>query len=172
MNPLYETMRLRHDHVRDGFRCGEAALDNYLKMQAGQDMKRGYATVVVATTPGSNEVIGYYTLCAYSVDLTALPDARRKKLPRYGRVPSVLLGRLAVHETAKGRKIGEFLLLDAIARACENELSWAFFIVRAKHDAAADFYRRYGFLSFADSPLDFFIDRKAAFGLIGPLLES
>lgn len=172
MNPAYETMRLRHDHIRDGFFCGEPALDSYLKTQAGQDMKRGYATVVVAVTPGSSEVIGYYTLSAYAVNLTDLPEVRRKKLPRYGRVPSVLLSRLAVDETAKGRKLGEFLLLDAIVRACENELSWAFFVVHAKHDAAAGFYRRYGFLPFADNPLDFFIDRKSAFELVAPLLGN
>lgn len=37
---------LTPDLDKSGFACGEPALDAYLKKQAGQDMKRGFATVV------------------------------------------------------------------------------------------------------------------------------
>lgn len=34
---------------RDGFTCGNKALDAYWRTQAGQDQKRGFATVVIAS---------------------------------------------------------------------------------------------------------------------------
>ncbi len=54
-------------HVRAGFACGEELLDRYLVDQAGQDMRRGFARVIVAVLPGSDAVLGYYTLSAASV---------------------------------------------------------------------------------------------------------
>ncbi|MDR1922304.1 MAG: GNAT family N-acetyltransferase [Candidatus Adiutrix sp.] len=140
-------------HDRAGFISGEAALDQYLKTQASQDMRRGLANVVVAAKPGSNEICGYYTLSAASVDLTDLPESLRGKLPRYGQVPAVLLGRLAVAQKAQGQGLGALLLADAVKRADRSELGWAALTIKAKHDKAASFYRRFGFHSFPHEPL-------------------
>ena len=82
---------------RDGFTCGNKTLDAYWRTQAGQDQKRGFATVVIASdvqTP--DKVIGFYTLAAASVLLTDIPEAEARRMPRYPAVPAIRLGRLAV----------------------------------------------------------------------------
>ena len=91
---------------RASFACGEIALDRYLKEQAGQDLKRYCASVVVAVERGKSEVLGYYTLSANSVPLNLLPAAVQLKLPRYDEVPAVLLGRLAVASSMQGKGLG------------------------------------------------------------------
>lgn len=167
MTPVrFQTTRLGREHDRTGFRCGEAALDEYLRVRAGQDVQRGAASVFVAVSPESNEILGYYTLSAYSVELVDLPHDIRKKLPRYGRIPAILLGRLAVHESARGQKLGGFMLLDALHRALNAEIGWAVFLVQAKHEQAAAFYRHFGFQPFEHNGLILFINRKAASAVI------
>lgn len=50
---------------RDGFSCGNKALDVYWRAQAGQDQKWGFATVVIAgDAQTSDKVISFYTLAA------------------------------------------------------------------------------------------------------------
>jgi len=147
-------------HDRSGFSCGEEALDRYLVTQAGQDMRRGFANVIVVTRSDSATILGYYTLSAASIDLTGLPENLRCKMPRYGQVPAVLLGRLAVAERCQGQGIGALLLADAIKRALRSELAWAIFLVKAKHEQAATFYKRFRLASFAHDQLLFWVTRK------------
>lgn len=135
------------------FCCGEDALDCYLRTQASQDARRGFASVILAVfTNAPHVVIGYYTLSATSVALTALPDALRKKLPRYGQVPAALLGRLAVAHTSQGQGVGALLLADALHRAYHSALAWHLFCVRAKDDTVATFYTHFGFTSTENAP--------------------
>lgn len=155
--PLQPAMR------RVAFACGDASLDAYLQRQAGQDMKRGFATVIVArnnTEPDS--IVGYYTLSTASIVLDALPDSVARKMPRYPSVPAVRLGRLAVAADCQGQHIGSLLLLDALRRACANELAWAIFLVDAKNDRVATFYERFLFQRFMHSPLSLWMHRKQA----------
>ena len=49
-------------HVKDGFDCGIAELNQYLFRQAGQDVRKYYAALFVAIESATNKVIGYYTL--------------------------------------------------------------------------------------------------------------
>jgi hypothetical protein len=54
-------------HSRPDFQCGVTSLDNYLKKQAKQDVKRRISRVFVAITPKSPAtVVGYYTLSTLS----------------------------------------------------------------------------------------------------------
>ncbi len=131
-----------------GFRCGEAALDEYLQRYARQDIKRGVARVFVATPveqPGA--LMGFYSLSAASVDAEQLPESVRKRLPRYP-VPAALLGRLAVSEAAQGQGLGSILLVDACKRVAvaSQTLAVAAIIVDAKSPAAAAFYQHFGFV--------------------------
>jgi GNAT superfamily N-acetyltransferase len=103
-------------HRRADFSCGIEPLDRYLQRQASQDAKRGVAAPFVIVTQ-SNDVIGYCTLSAFSVDLPTLPAAQARKLPKYPNVPATLLGRLAVDQNQRGLGIGEFLLMDALSRS-------------------------------------------------------
>ncbi|MBK5915217.1 GNAT family N-acetyltransferase [Rhodocyclus purpureus] len=136
------------------FRCGEPALDQYLRRYANQDIRRGVARVFVATpTDQASVVAGFYTLSAASVAAEQLPDSLRKKLPRYP-VPAALLGRLAVSETAQGQGLGSILLVDACKRvaAASQTLAVAAIIVDAKSPAAAAFYQHFGFVELPGQP--------------------
>jgi len=49
-------------------------LDNYLKAQAKQDIKKNVSVSYVLTMINSAEVIGYYTLSSISIDISELSD--------------------------------------------------------------------------------------------------
>jgi predicted GNAT family N-acyltransferase len=69
-------------------------------------------------THAGGSVLGYYTLFAYTVQLTELPASLAKKLLRYPLLlPATLLGRLAVSEKYRGLNLGRLLLIDAFAGA-------------------------------------------------------
>jgi len=65
------------------------------------------------------QIRGYYTLSA-SVGLRELPDEQARKLWRYPNVPAALLGRLAVDSKERGQRIGEHILMDAMAKVLEQ----------------------------------------------------
>lgn len=134
-------------HDRAGFSCGVEALDRYLHQQAAQDVKKRVAAVFVLTRDGRT-VAAYYSLSQYSVELDLIPEALAKKLPKYPMVPATLIGRLAVSRAFQGQGLGELILMDALHRclAGSRQVASAAVIVDAKDEAAAVFYRKYGFL--------------------------
>ncbi|WP_230251665.1 hypothetical protein [Rhodopirellula halodulae] len=106
------------------------------------------AAVIVFTASGEpNRVVGYYTLCATSVELRGLPEEAVKSLPRYPQVPGILIGRLARDVGHPG--LGRLLLADALSRCARSakEIAAAVVVVDAKDKSAADFYSRFGFIS-------------------------
>ena len=147
-------------HVKDGFDCGVAELNQYLFQQAGQDVRRYYAVLFVAVESATNKIIGYYTLSNTSVNLKDIPLASRKKLPKYSEVPAVRLGRLAVDITAQGFGVGAQLLADAAIRSVLNVSAWVFMTVDAKDDGACAFYKKFGFESLMDDKLRLYISRQ------------
>lgn len=121
-------------------------------MQAGQDQKRGFATVVIASdTQTPDKVIGFYTLAAASVLLTNILEAEARRMPRYPAVPAIRLGRLAVASAFQGQHMGSLLVLAALRRSCCNELTWAIFLVDAKGERTVAFYEKFLFRRFAPS---------------------
>jgi ribosomal protein S18 acetylase RimI-like enzyme len=131
-------------HDRSTFTCGVDALDRYFRQQVGQDVRRRIATCFVLTEIGGR-VAGFYTLSACDIELADLPAERRRELPRYPTVTAVRLGRLAVDTSFRGRGLGAALLFDAILRAAHSDIAAHFLLVDATNDAAASFYRHYGF---------------------------
>lgn len=159
---------LTPDMEKGGFTCGEPALDAYLHKQASQDMRRGFATVIAArqaTNP--QKVVGFYALSAASIILTSLPHETARKMPRYPSVPAIRLGRLAVDASKQGQHIGSLLVLDALHRACRNELAWAIFLVDAKSERSAIFYEKFLFQRFHENTLALWMLRKNADKLVG-----
>ena len=145
----------RHD--RRGFRCGVEVLDRYLHAQAGQDARKRVAAPYVMVRPPSAEVLGYYTLSNAAVRATELPAAAVKALPRYPVSPATLLGRLAVHETHRGKGAGSLLLVDALRRSLRSETASMAVLVDAKDEVAAAFYRHHDFAPLTDQPRRLFL---------------
>ena len=81
----------------------------------------------------------------------------------------MLLGRLAVDTFYKGRGFGKFLLLHALWRTQQiAEQAGVYALeVNAKHEEAARFYARYGFVPLRDDPLHLYLPMRtiAALGL-------
>ena len=138
-------------HDRDSFACGIAALDAYLRLQAGQDVRRRISTCWVAVDVATDRLAGYYTLAAGGVPLNDLPAEVSRRLPRYPSVPVARIGRLAVDRGFQGRQLGGALLADAAMRALRSEVAVYALLVDAKDDNAVAFYRHHGFEPFGVS---------------------
>lgn len=154
MNELkYSIRKLDSKHNKTSFNSGIPQLDRYLAQQAGQDMKRHIAIAYVLSELSSNDIMGYYTLSATSIELKNLPEQEIKKLPRYPLLPATLIGRLAVDTKFQGQGIGQLLLIHALKVSLENSNNIASLavIVDAKNDKAAQFYQHFGFIQFSDT---------------------
>lgn len=115
------------------------------------------ANCFVATVGGSAGVAGFYTLSATGIDASWVPEDVRHRLPRYPVIPASLIGRLAVDQRFRGRRLGEALLSDAIGRAMASDPAVFAIVVQAKDDAAAAFYRHYDFRPISEAPRIFFL---------------
>ena len=149
-------------HLRSDFHCGQESLDQYLQKQASQDVKKRVSTVFVLIDEPAIEVLAYYTLSAYTVDITALDEPFAKKLPRYPRLPATLLGRLAVDRRQKGKRLGELMLIDALKKALEasTQVASLAVIAEALDENAQRFYIKYGFQPFQHEPMKLYLPMK------------
>lgn len=157
MTGPFEIVALASGHDRKRFSCGVAALDRYIKEQAGQDIKRRAALCYVACPEGEGRIAGYYTLSAGDVALKDMPDDMARRLPRYPVVPVARVGRLAIDKEFQGKRLGAALLWDAADRALRSEMGVFALSVDAKDEQAAAFYQHFGFVAFASKPLQLFL---------------
>lgn len=141
-------------YQRDLFNCGVESLDRYLIKYANQDLKRKTATVFVLIDSPDNNVIAYYTLSAFTLEVTELEPKITKKLPRYPLLPATMLGRLAVDKNYRGQKSGQLMLVDALKRAyiATKQIASTALVVEVIDSNAVSFYRKYGFISFNSNP--------------------
>ena len=154
---------LGKEHERASFSCGVAALDDWFKTRASQDEKRNIARVFVAVDDVLG-VVGFYTLSTYSLAADELPASLAKKLPRYDKIPAVLIGRLARDIRCHGQRVGHLLLGDAIERivAANKSLAAHAIVVDAKDDKALQFYANFGFIAFPLHPRRLFLPMTTA----------
>ena len=144
--------KLSKGHDRKPFDCGVSELNEYLRRFARQNEAAGISQHFVALrSPGSPEVLGYYALSAGAVAFDNAPEDLRRRLPRYP-VPVAHLGRLAVDRSVVGRGLGEYLLMDALARTLRaaDEIGIHAVEVVSINDAARRFYLKYGFQPLVD----------------------
>ena len=154
----YRTRPIGRDDPTSGFRSGTRSLDDYFQRHAVANDQGdvGRAYVLDASTEdiaaGLPTVLGFYTLSMASITSQNVASVLVKRLPRYP-MPVALIGRLAVDERARGRRLGETLLLDALARVVEASrlIACLGVIVDAKDDAASGFYAKYDFVTVDDS---------------------
>jgi GNAT superfamily N-acetyltransferase len=143
-------------HRRDGFDCGHAALNDFLRVQAGQLQRRGFGKTYVAVAENGIDVVGFVTVSVAQVATGALPTDL--KLPRYP-APALRIGRLAVDRREQRKGLGQDLLAFALRLALEFSQRVGLYavIVDAKDEDAARFYRRLGFESTLDDALCLFL---------------
>ena len=150
----YLTEPLNSFHKKKDFTCGKKLVDDYLHIQAKQDVKRRLAACFILAG-NDNIVKGYYTLSSTSVRRESLPENIIKKLPpSYTNLPATLLGRLAINNSFKGQGLGELILMDALKRSYNTSLSSIgsmAVIVDPINEDAVKFYIKYGFIKLPDS---------------------
>src|SRR5690606_31688869 len=143
---------LHKKHNRNDFDCGQAQLNHYLKTQASQDVKKKLAICYILVETNLTGIIGFYTLSTNSISRNHFPEDIQKKLP-YPKIPTILLGRLAIDVNHQGKGMGKILLVDALKRCFESTNAiGSFAIVVDPIDAQAEkFYEKYGFIRLPDS---------------------
>ena len=150
-------------HNRSTFSCGIDSLYNYIRKQASQYLKKKVATVFVLVDLPNPEVIAYYTLSSYTVQIVELDEAFAKRLPRYPLLPATLLGRLAVDNSHQGQRLGELILIDALKKALDATAQVASLavIAEAANERAARFYQKYGFQPFKQDPMKLYLPMQS-----------
>lgn len=139
-------------HDLSHFSCGKPSLDNWLKIRALSNQKKGIKAVMVVQDAGRE--VGYYGLAPTAVVSTSLPRSiRTGKSP--DPLPCLLLGQVATDEAWSGKGIGTGLLKHALQRCDEGAtlIGGRALIVNAVDDDAAAFWQRRGFLSSKDDPM-------------------
>ena len=161
-----EPLGPRHD--REGFDCGSAELNDYLKKTARQHVEKGLSKTFVLVDDGEPErILGFLTLTVCEVQAQTLPPKLAKKYPQH--VPAAKLARLAV---AKGRQragLGKLMMVHALQQAIRvsDSVGIIGFFVDAKDENAGRYYEQYGFVALPDNPLKLFLPLatlKRAFG--------
>ena len=136
-------------HHREGFTCESQELTEFLRKRARKEMEaRASACFVLIPLSYPAHIAGFYTLSAAEIATANLPEAMRKRMPRYHTLPATLLGRLARDEAFRGQGIGDRLIQDALARAFAGsaEVGSTAMITDPKDERATAFYRGFGFL--------------------------
>lgn len=141
-------------HNRTDFTCGVESLDQYLRTQARQDVRRkANGVFIMASQRAPSRVLGFYTLCAMTISQDAVPPEARKFVPRYPVVSATLIGRLAVAKGHQGKGLGSVLLADALRRAflSADTVGSSMVVVDVIDERASEFYAAHGFIRLPES---------------------
>ncbi len=151
------TMPLSKAHNRADFDCEVEVLNDYLKKYALQNQKKDAARTYVVTVL-EDKIVGYYTLVFGSVSYEEATEEVSAGLGKYP-IPVILLARLAVDISQKGKGLGKALVKDALIRAIQaaDIAGLRAFLIHAKDENARNFYQKFGFLSAPYNELHLFL---------------
>lgn len=148
MSRLVEPLADGHD--LDPFRCGNAALDEWLVRHARRATRQGTRTYVLVDD--DRAVVGYFAIAPHLVEREELPRRIGRGAP--SRIPAVLLAKLALHERLHGQGLGSELLVHALttivtaARTAGGKL----IVLDAIDERPASFYRAHDFQPTGSDP--------------------
>ena len=102
-------------------------------------------------------VVGYYALAAGAVAHAEAPGRVRRNMP--DPVPVMVIGRLAIDQTAQGQALGSALLRDAVLRIVQAaEIAGIrAILVHAISERAKRFYEKSGFVASPIEPMTLMI---------------
>ena len=131
------------------FDCGEESLNIFLtahltRQHSGRIL-RGYLLLTKEPKP---KVVGYYTLSGSCFEKETLPSNTLKRKVPYANVPSVTLGRLAVHKNLQGQEWGTTLVTHAmnVVYLASQAVGVHGMFVDALNERAKLFYLKLGFI--------------------------
>lgn len=148
----FQMERLRHEHPRRGFRCGEDKIDEWLAAKALQHQEKHLSSTWILLD-GTNAIAGYYTLATGQIDFGELPAEVARQLPRRV-LPVAVLAWLGVSSAYQGRGLGRLLLAQALRDCWEAGKTFAFVavILDCINDAAKAFYQHWDFQELPGHP--------------------
>jgi GNAT superfamily N-acetyltransferase len=159
MNPEFIIEKLSAKLDLSIFDCGNPVLNVWLQKFAWQNQQSDSARTYVAIR--EDRVAGYYSLTAGSVHKRESPERIAKGLANHP-IGVVLLARLAVDATEKGRGLGKALLFDALRRVEEaaDIIGVRAVMVHAIDDSARRFYQNFDFVQSPVEPFQLMLMMK------------
>jgi GNAT superfamily N-acetyltransferase len=144
--------KLAVEHDASSFDCGHSALNTFIQLHALPGQRANISQTYVAVV--GTRIVGYHTLVVGDVAYADAPGRLVKGLPRHP-VPVLLLARLAVDQTWKGKGLGAALVADAMRRTLRvaDIAGVRALLVHAKDQQAQSFYTHLGFEPFPGEPL-------------------
>lgn len=147
--------KLSPDHDLSQLRCGEPALDDWLRRRAMPNEASGSSRTYVVSV--GRRVVGYYTLANGAVTHAEASGRIKRNMP--DPVPVMVLGWLAVDQEFQGQRIGTGLLRDAVLRTVHAaEIAGIrAILVHVLSETAKGFYEQHGFVASPVDPLTLMI---------------
>lgn len=132
-------------HQLAKFISEEVVLDNCLKQRGLKNQALGAARKFVVCKIGTKQVVGFYSLATGSVNHVEATGSLRRNMP--DPIPVIILARLAVDVSFRGKGLGADLQHDAVLRCyrvAEN-IGVRAIMVHALTEEAKSFYLHHGF---------------------------
>jgi GNAT superfamily N-acetyltransferase len=142
---------LTADHDVGDFDCGNDELDAWLRDHSLASQRADLARTYLVLA--DDAVVAYVSLTTGSVRPETVPTRYARGMPRYP-IPTILIARLAVDRGHQRNRLGSRLLAEALRRAVRTSdvIAARLVVVDAIDDDAAEFYRRWGFISVPENP--------------------
>ncbi|MCE0824684.1 GNAT family N-acetyltransferase [Buttiauxella sp. A2-C2_NF] len=136
---------LTSSHQLAEFVSGESVLDDWLKQRGLKNHAYGAARTFVICKKESKQVAGFYSLATGSVNHTEATGGLRRNMP--DPIPVIILARLAVDLSFRGKGLGADLLHDAVLRCYRvaDNIGVRAIMVHALTEEAKQFYIHHGF---------------------------
>lgn len=152
--------RLKREHPRRQFACGQAEVDGWLRTKAWQHQKK-HLSVTKVLLDADDRIAGYYTLATGQVDFGDLPADVTKQLPRRA-LPVAVLAWLGVSSDLQDQGIGRLLLAQALRDCYEAGGTFAFVavILDCLNDDAKAFYKKWDFQELPGHPYRLFVSHR------------
>jgi GNAT superfamily N-acetyltransferase len=133
------------EHDLQNFDYGRPGLNDWLQKKAAKAQRVGGSARTYVVCSPEGRVVGYYALATGSVNREDAPGKIKKNMP--DPIPVILIGRLAVDHSFKGKGLGYGLLKDALLRivAAAEEIGVRAVLVHALDEQARNFYLHHGF---------------------------
>ncbi len=153
--PPWHEEPISKKHDRESFDCGEAPLNDFLRLHARKSHEAGGAKTFLAVDDKDGKtVLGFYSVSPASVEYARTPDIVKRGLGRYD-VPGFRLARLAVAKPFQGQGLGGQLLLAAGRRCIKAaaEVGGVVLVIDAKNEGVVKWYASYGAMPLNDALL-------------------